>query len=162
MSDMEKLAAKLRQQDVQTEQQAVSAKQLIGEWAASLNELMTQIERWVEPLRAQGLVKVARTERTMTEQPIGFGRQQYAAPVLSIDLGKVKVRLDPLGRFIMGCQGRVDIHGLSGSGEVGLIREVNDGNSTWHIMRRERNSKQAPKLEPLTSDSFASLLDSSI
>ena len=81
-------------------------------WLAALRALMNQIRTWLVKVESQMLIKVDPDQITITEEITGV----YTAPALTLTVlstGK-KVRIIPIGRTIIGADGRVDLKSAKG------------------------------------------------
>ncbi len=102
-------------------QQAVDWEQAKADWLNRLMELERHITKWLEPYN-----KNIRWETEMvqlTEEMIG----SYQAPMLVITIGNNVVRLEPVGRFIFGAAGRVDIKGSKGVARLLVVPKDSAG-----------------------------------
>jgi hypothetical protein len=68
------------------------------EWKKALDDLFTEIARWLTPAVSAGVLTIARSETTIVEQDLG----EYLAPVLQIGDGGLMVRLEPVGGRVAG------------------------------------------------------------
>jgi len=96
------------------------------DWVRVVKTLCGTIERWAE---RQGWT-VSSEEKTVEEQ--GLGR--YTVPALLIHTPTTTVRIDPVGRNIIGAEGRVDITSFPTMNRMLLVRV--DGK--WHLKTESR------------------------
>jgi len=113
----------------------------LKEWLSRLEQLFTDIETWLEPAKKEGL-KVERGEVEISEEYLGT----YVAPVLVIAFAGTKVRLEPVGRYVIGAFGRVDVFSPRGVDKLVLLT---DG---WYLVRGPEQRF------PFTQDTFEELL----
>jgi hypothetical protein len=87
------------------------------EWLRSLDALYTRIESFLQEYISSGEVKREYRPVDLTEEYIG----SYAAKEMVLSIGRRKVRLTPVGTFIIGAKGRVDLTGPNGSFQIMLV-----------------------------------------
>ena len=102
MSDLSEFLKK-KQEEYQQEQ---------ADWNLVKLKRMDQLERfmeciksWLEQPEKEGLVEVNEKKVEIIEEKIG----KYEAPALELLIGGESVEITPVGRFIIGASGRVDI-----------------------------------------------------
>jgi hypothetical protein len=117
-------------------------KEVLEEWQRALEGLFDNIKRWLQPAEKEGL-KVQPGSRVITEELLG----EYEVPTLILRFGRQKVEIVPVGRFILGGAGRVDID--FAGGKTLLIRRTTDG--PWLIVREKEE-------EELSETTFSALL----
>lgn len=150
MSEMEKLAAQLKQQ--QDDEQSARAKAEVeqGLWISSLHELFKKLETWLQPLVSNRTAKVVRDWVTISEDP-NPAAKTYEAPTMAVIINGKTVEIKPIGRYVVGAQGLVEFGSQVQSWK--LVRHVNDGVESWKI--RYVYMRQAHQPHDLTSDTFA-------
>jgi hypothetical protein len=116
------------------------------EWERELDDLMAQIDRWLEPAVKEGL-KVEPSVVPISEQALG----SYRAPARAVELAGNRVAIRPVARVIVGGYGRVDVTGKSEGAT--LIHWQPEGR--WYIVRNREWSKR----EALDSESFERLME---
>ena len=84
-------------------------------WVSVLAKVIDEIESWA---KASSWL-VSRKDKTISEEHIGT----YAAPVLDIKTPEGWVVVDPIGREVLGCDGRIDIYSFPTLHRVLLVRE---------------------------------------
>ena len=75
------------------------------QWLNRLNELIRTIDVWILPLKSESLVERDERDITIDEELLGA----YSAPSLILDFQGTRVEFVPVGTYIMGCAGRVDV-----------------------------------------------------
>jgi len=93
------------------------------EWVSRVRALADQLEQWC---KAEGWA-VEREEKTVREDRLG----EYAVPLLRIKLPGGELDLNPIGRDVIGGNGRVDLEAFPTLSRVKLVGEA-DGR--WRIM----------------------------
>ena len=101
------------------------------EWIASCKALNSTILEWLQPLENQALLQMEQQETTpISETQLG----QYQAPSLKLAFLKSQVlTLRPVGRFVLGAEGRVDL--VSASTPLAML--LLNGTNHWEFARRE-------------------------
>ncbi|MFR0688618.1 hypothetical protein ACLUTX_04440 [Enterobacterales bacterium AE_CKDN230030158-1A_HGKHYDSX7] len=155
MSEMEKFAVELAQKKSQQEQLSQESTNQYQLWIESLASLHKDMEKWLQPLISSGVACVASTTVRKSEHPNAEMAGSYDAPVLSVTINGKELKIDSVGRYVVGSQGAVRIKGVSK--EVVLVRLIEGGVDQWKI-RTRANGGQSTKLHELNSDNFAKLL----
>lgn len=81
-------------------------------WLAAVNALLKQLRTWLTDVEAQNLLHVDADQISITEETTG----PYTVPGLTLSVpntGK-QVRVIPIGRTIIGADGRVDLKSSKG------------------------------------------------
>lgn len=102
---MSDLSDFLRKKKVEYNQEQVDWKMVKKEWIEQLQKFMTEIKIWLEQPKREGLIGIIEREVEITEEHIG----KYNAPSLELTIGAERIKITPIGRFIIGASGRVDI-----------------------------------------------------
>ena len=153
MSEMEKLAEKLKQQKLQNEAKQVNSAELIEDWVFSLDILVSNIELWLQPLVDANVLRMKRETIHISENPHPELRTRYPAPVLTLTVNGSEVKIKTKGRYFAGSVGRVDIE--AGMKVWIVTRHVDAGKESW-IIRRQGDTKDAVAFN---SDSLAKALE---
>ncbi|MDH0154367.1 hypothetical protein [Stutzerimonas stutzeri] len=162
MSDMESLAEQLRAKNVERVKQQQKNTQTVREWSADLHALLKDIQRWLEPLRAEGLIQVVESTTDIRESPHPDIDVRYTAPILGIGLGKNRLRIVPKGRYMVGSQGVVEVEGVPGYESVVLVRLAADGCSRWELIAKEAGKPQKREGRPFNEAVLSELLKSAV
>jgi hypothetical protein len=88
---------------------AMSAEQDKQRWLTKLAELGKSVDGWLSAYRQMG-IKTATKTVSVSEEEIGT----YQAPQVEITVGPSVVKLKPIGTFLIGAWGRVDMEGPRG------------------------------------------------
>jgi hypothetical protein len=88
-------------------------------WLQSLTELYEEIARLLVPYKGKG-VAIEYSTIQITEDFIG----EYEATACAILIGRIPVRLIPVGTNLVGAKGRVDVLGPRGRGRFVLVDEA--------------------------------------
>lgn len=120
------------------EKDEISDAEILQDWLESINTLYEQVKRYLNSFGDK--VKIVINTKDIIEQRIG----RYKAPVLEINIAGEKVSLIPVGRFILGAQGRVDMLGKYGT--VKLLRvPVESTGPKFTITEREEGETTKDK-----------------
>jgi hypothetical protein len=150
MGKAEEMAAALKLKSEKEAEATASLEAVIKEWPVRIEELLTDIEKWVSPLIGSGL-SVTRTEETKSENPPGFNFR-YTTHKLTIRHGSKIATVTPFARFMMGTGGRVDLK--LGNTELGIILAT-DGTNTWKAMiPSNQRPPTRPQFLPFDEDFF--------
>ncbi|HAF71287.1 MAG: hypothetical protein XD60_1827 [Acetothermia bacterium 64_32] len=147
---MDSLAEFLKEKKRSSSQIKERQRDLREEWQKAVSNLFEKIENWLAPASSEGLnLKWYETE--LDEGDLG----KYVAPALELEFEGIRVKIEPVGRLVIGARGRVDI-----SSPLGVHHLVRLGpeEDDWYLVRdgvdeRKRLTKQT--LEELLKEIFA-------
>lgn len=108
---MSSLTEFLREQKAAAQSPDIVKKQ--DEWIKVVEALLAQIRKWLSEEELQKLISVDSDQVSITEETIGT----YTAPSLTLTVPgtKKRVKVVPIGRTIIGANGRVDMKFSHGS-----------------------------------------------
>jgi hypothetical protein len=134
------------------------------EWLRNLSSLYEQVESFLKEYVSKGEIRLKYRPVTLDEEEIG----PYKAKQMVIMIGRKKVELDPIGRFVIGANGRVDVVGTRSQAQLLLVdRSAKDTRSLSRLPAAPLPSElawkwvtQPPerKLVNLTKEMFHRLL----
>ncbi|HVC95993.1 MAG TPA: hypothetical protein VND64_20055 [Pirellulales bacterium] len=107
------------------------------EWLADVGRLFANVKQWLAEMRQQGLIQVDDSGTTdLREEHLG----SYQAPRLEISVPgteSFKIVFEPVGRYILGARGRVDVYprGLYGRKYMLILVERDDGQCVWELWK---------------------------
>lgn len=79
----------------------------LSEWQDAVRTLLDDVEKWLAPFIAEGLMRPQRTIITLDEEDLG----PYSVERLDLELGRgAELVLLPIARFVAGATGRVDLY----------------------------------------------------
>lgn len=146
MSNMEELSKMLREKNQQEKQRVQSIVKDKTEWLRTLDRLFGNIQKWVGQLLKENLVALKKGGTIIDDDGL-FGR--YSANMLTIQGKGWCITLRPVGRFMAGACGRVDVN-------CGKIKHIlildKEG---WELVD---NSKQGSAHKKLDEELFACLI----
>jgi len=93
-----------KKQDEDRTRPAIVAKIKKG-WLDSIHKLYSEIDEWLAEEQDEGLIKITEEETAISEERLGT----YKAPVLILKAGTNVVKLLPIGKTIIGADGRIDM-----------------------------------------------------
>ena len=142
MSDLSEF---LKRKKNEYDQDQIDWEKVKVEWIRNLKEFMDGIKSWLEQPQKDGLIDVVEKEIEIKEEHIG----EYKAPSLELIIGAESIKIMPVGRFIIGANGRVDISSY-----------MNRFNVLYHSEKRwiYRNEGQQGSFQRFTEESFTKML----
>jgi hypothetical protein len=147
MSKTDELAAKLKQTRL------ASADQAIDAWPGQVYELYQRIETWLQPLTEVGLVLRRNPTHVFESHPNGDS-YAYAIDQLLVSGNAHSLTFDPVARFTVDGEGRVEIH--SESNEFALLRTVDEhGETHWWLQTIEQAPVQLDAVALTETDLLA-------
>lgn len=100
------------------------------EWISNCENLMSRITEWLQPLEAKNWLEIQSEDILIREDQLG----DYETRSLQLTfLDSQILTFRPVGRFIMGARGRVDV--VSGSTLLAML--LLKENDEWDFARRE-------------------------
>ncbi|PBQ05659.1 hypothetical protein CCL17_04040 [Pseudomonas congelans] len=153
MSEMEKLAAQMKQQGDQktgTDNAIASEREKrFAQWIESVGKLFDEIQMWLDPLAQNDLVQFNRGIMKVEEKLPQNLVATYDAPVLPMAINGKAARIETVGLLLTGCDGAVDFMALEK--QYRITRHVG---SEVQWMIRDKSEYQGKNVL-LTQDSFA-------
>lgn len=130
----------------------VSRERKVLEWLKILNRLFSTLHEWVSEAEKQGLMTVTKSDTEIKEDSLGT----YRAPVLTLSTGAKSLRIRPVGRTIIGANGRVDIESKNGTYML-LYLTPED---VW--VQSAKGGKDPTQFPQLTEELFSEILEQSL
>ncbi|PWK09871.1 hypothetical protein C7425_104253 [Pantoea ananatis] len=156
MSEMEKLAAQMKQQRDQktSSDNALNALTLeldkrIEQWTESVGKVFDEIEIWLDPLAQNDLVKFKRDRVKIEEKLPQNLVAKYEAPVLAMSINEKAARIETVGLFLTDCDGALDF--MAREKQYRITRHV--GNDVQWMIQAKYGSLRKGVI--LSQDSFA-------
>lgn len=143
---MSKLAEFLKERKELNEEVKKKSEETLIQWKREIDTLFSKIDSWLELAKSEGLV-VKRLEgaKEITERLLGT----YKTPVLEIRFADKIVRLEPVGRYIIGGYGRIDIFSPNG---VYTLVKLSPEEDEWFLVDKKGTKRK------LTRDLFEDFL----
>ena len=149
MSDQEKAAAEFE----------ARKPQIMVDWKASLEWLLTEIEGWLYEYVEAGHMTLLRRAFTLREEHFGA----YMVDGLDVRAGGAVVTVQPIARFVIGSPGRVDLfrQGYTGDDERYFMLRLGDERpDTWGLRNPKRDIRRVVgEIGPLTRATFEGAVD---
>lgn len=142
MSDLSNF---LRKKQQEYEQEQINLDKVKVEWIQQVQKFMNQIQDWLKPLEQNGLLKVIEKETELEEEHIG----KYKAVKLELIIGADRINIEPVGRFIIGALGRIDISSI-----IGNFIVIYHAEKGWIY----RNEQQKTTFQPFTEENFTNIV----
>lgn len=146
MSKFDDLAIKLEEKEKREKEKSIDFDKRKAQWILELESLFSQIKNWVKPLIARKLAKIEKGEMEIQEDLLG----RYKVPTLNLHLSNQSLFMRPVGTFIVGAKGRVDIESQGKKVTMVLHEEG------WKIPKKE---KTGFNYVDCNEDSFAGLIE---
>ncbi len=86
-------------------------------WLKSVKEFYQKIIKWLKPYSEKGLLKIDYVKSIKNEQYIG----EYEIEEMILNISNEIVKLEPVGTFIVGAHGRIDMIGNDGISRFVLV-----------------------------------------
>ena len=120
----------LRQKQEQQKASKFKRAEVRQEWISNCEKLMSKIAGWLQPLKDKNWLEIQSENMPIREDQLG----DYEAQSLRlVFLDSQILTFRPVGRFIIGTQGRVDV--VSGSTLLAML--LHKGNDEWDFAKRE-------------------------
>lgn len=94
-----------------------------SEWLSSLQAFYAELEAWLSDYLKTGKIEMERSEVELEEEHLG----KYRAEMRVLRIGTDLVVLRPVGTFLLGTRGRVDMEGPKGAVRFILTSKHSDG-----------------------------------
>lgn len=127
-------------------------------WLQRVEELISDVERWIEPVTTSGAVRTIRAEQIIDEEFIG----KYGATKLIIWVGDQRLCVCPKGTLIIGSLGRVMVEGPYDDAIIDLNHPGPPSEpgwkrvdvASWHL----RDPRDRQKVRSFREDTFKSMV----
>lgn len=106
----------VREQQKQADAAAMTPEQDKQRWLDSLRDLEMQVRGWLAEYNDDG-IEVQTEDILLNEDAVGT----YKASQIKIRVGSHTVKLKPIGTFLIGAYGRVDMEGPRGISRLTLV-----------------------------------------
>lgn len=116
-------------------------------WIARLDEFYKSAESFLSKYVDEGKINVSRSSKLINEEFIGT----YEVPSLEVQIGTVEVRFDPIGTYLIGAKGRVDMHGPHGSVKFVLVPKTASAPKI-RVVEREATEKNVDGSNPVLTE----------
>ncbi len=113
----------VEKQNLKADEVEIDWEQQLQEWKSDLNDFYALVEQFLEPYIATNKMSLERKSITIEEEYIG----SYSVDAVLIRLGKLAIRLNPIGTNLIAAKGRVDMIGPSGTVRFILVPKDSSG-----------------------------------
>lgn len=131
-------------QQIAKEEPSIDWTQIRDDWIKHLDEFYQLAEGFLQKYIDQGKVRITTATKQITEEHIG----SYNVKSLEVEIGTIKVRLDPIGTLIVGAKGRVDMCGPHGMVKFVLVPKT-ASSSAIRVIDRDSSSETKDEPEPV-------------
>jgi hypothetical protein len=87
------------------------------EWLGDLKTLYSKIEAFLKEYVDNGSISLDYKEHRIIEENIGA----YESRLMIVRIGRQEITLRPIGTFLIGSRGRVDVEGSAGRAKLALV-----------------------------------------
>lgn len=132
--------------------------QILKAWRESVLWLEDTIAGWLKEYEKDGALSLSRDGVFLEEEAFG----NYPSQALNILVGPTVVRIQPVGRMIIGATGRVDMYRQgrpTDDQRVLFLRLDAEAPDKWGIRMPLGGDRSHPVLQPFTQEIFESALD---
>lgn len=146
MSLKDKLEKKLEQQESESKK---NYEDKTDEFINDVDKLFKEIESWIKDYK--GINNIKRTIKKVNEELAA----PYEIDILEFDILNIKCTLEPIGLWVIGSRGRIDLKmSMFGDEKYLIIRDIDS--SHWNIcFHRDRKN-----IEAFTQEKFEEILES--
>lgn len=123
---------------------ALNVAKELDEWLNALDKLYADVRGYLSPFEEQGKVAIEEEKVELHEEATG----PYRAPKLSIRMGAHAVALLPIGTFLIGAKGRVDMKGPRGTVRFVLVPKGSSAPRITVSIRRADDPATTPQQPP--------------
>ncbi len=100
-----------------TLERQVSAQEELEQWLSYLDQLYVDIRSHLEPYIKMRQIEIEPGTVRLFEEQLG----SYDAPSLLLRVGRTVIQFEPVGTFLVGMKGRVEVTGPAGSAALVLV-----------------------------------------
>lgn len=120
----------------------------VDEWRQAVSGLLAELRGHLEDFVARGTVRVEERSATVEEEILGA----YVMPALDVAIGSDVIRIEPVGRNVIGARGRVDIIGPLRTAR--LLRDATGRGKGWTLA----SPRPSTDMSTLDREAFLSAL----
>jgi hypothetical protein len=114
------LALRDKLRDLSKGLEGIPLERVISDWMTIIDDLLSEIEGYCADYVRDQLLSLTKAAVWVAED----GISQYSAPCLEIKSGAERVLVHPIGRFVAGADGRVDMSRVSSDQDKSALRRV--------------------------------------
>lgn len=139
-------------QQIAKEEPSIDWTRRRDDWIRHLDEFYQLAEGFLQKYIDQGKVRITTATKQITEEHIG----SYDVKSLEVQIGTIKVLLDPIGTLIVGAKGRVDMRREGMDGPYGTVKFVlvpkTASSPTIRVIVRDSSSETKDEPEPIVEE----------
>jgi hypothetical protein len=149
---MSELSEYLKEKEQEQIKQAIHWNEVREEWIQTVSNFLVSVKSWLAEEIQEGLIQIEECIEAINEEHLG----SYSVSSLKLHaIGKV-LHLRPIGRLIIGAQGRIDLESKS-SGERVILLHLSAEEGWVYLPNNERGNY--PKLsQPVFKELIKGLL----
>lgn len=110
MTDRFKQFVQDQKKQADADEVALTPEQDKQRWLDHLQKLSVMVQEWLAEYELDGNIEVQTEDIYLSEEQVG----SYKAPLVKIRVGSKLIKLRPIGTFLIGAYGRVDMEGPRG------------------------------------------------
>lgn len=129
--------------NAQADEPAHDAQKELAEWMGFLGSFFDRVNAYLRPYVENNSLRIEQGKTQLFEDLIG----PYQAPTMTIFMGSKIATLVPLGTYLIGSKGRVDLKGPMGSARFVLVDKSLSGPRVT-VTIRNANDPPAPAPTP--------------
>jgi hypothetical protein len=130
---------------------ATDRKALLSDWRKAVDTLFKRIHNDLSDYEKEGLIAFKTQPLSRSEEQLG----DYVVDMLELGMGPHTVIALPVGRFVIGAAGRVDVYRQGRVSEGYMLLRTKPEGDVWSIAKKE-NPLQA---EPLTKAALEKMIE---
>ena len=138
----------IAEQTAKSDETRIDRDKELKEWDQQLDRFYETVESFLCPYIREGKVQLRYGKKQLHEQILG----SYQARSLVLEIGSNKIDFNPIGRFLIGSKGRIDMIGNYGTVKFVLVPESASGLKINVQILEENEDPPLPKkhLDPVT------------
>ena len=150
---MAQLTEFLKKRKNEQSQKNIDVSKTKRQWLDALNSFFAMIKEWLNEPCAQGLIEMHDDKVFITEELFG----KYAAPSLIIRTEWAIINIEPMARFVVGAQGRINMSSTNGISCILLYKtDSTFADNQWLYFDKSYSLKTIP----LSAELFDNLVQS--
>lgn len=123
LSDFEDFVNKENSREIATKAPEDYHEKQLAEWKDYLDQLYQKVESFLSQYTNSKKINIEYGSKEIFEEKLGT----YEVPTITIIIGGKKISFDPIGTYLIGARGRVDMIGPRGSVRIVLVDADSSG-----------------------------------
>jgi hypothetical protein len=112
----------------------LDAQAVVEEWQKAVGDFLGQIREFLKEYRESGAILIQDGQVQLREDLLGG----YSAPNMALRAGPATIRVEPVGRVVVGATGRVDLYRMGRAAEsqrvIALREGISPQGSRWNLL----------------------------